>query len=167
VTEIEALKKRYHAAAHAMQTGVGYVIEIEEKKEKPKVCLSRRRARNICASASTPHFATPRLSVRFSSKKASSQNLNTTPQSLRKWSEKRRVTRIASENGSGIPISSSYELEMTDSDDRATFWKGFRALATRVSLGKLITREPSDEEKRQWIEKQKAAAIKSLETKSQ
>jgi hypothetical protein len=55
---------------------------------------------------------------------------------------------------------------MTDSDDRATFWKGFRALATRVGLGKSITREPSDEEKRQWIEKQKAAARKSLETKS-
>ena len=49
---------------------------------------------------------------------------------------------------------------MTDSDIDAELWKLISALATRKSLGKSITREPSDEEKRQWIEKQKTAARK-------
>lgn len=55
---------------------------------------------------------------------------------------------------------------MTESDSRAAFWKSFRVLATRVSLGKKITVEPSDEEKRQWIEKQKTAARENLASKS-
>jgi hypothetical protein len=55
---------------------------------------------------------------------------------------------------------------MTDNDERAGFWKSFRVLATRVGLGKSITREPSDEEKRQCIEKQKIAAKERLASKS-